>query len=104
MLNADGKSYAFDSRGSGYGRGEGVATVILKRLEDALQDSDPVRAIIRNTGVNQDGRTSGITLPSQESQQMLVRSVYKDVGLDPTETPYVEAHGTGTVAGKFTMV
>ncbi|RTE81726.1 hypothetical protein BHE90_003791 [Fusarium euwallaceae] len=99
MLNDDGKSYSFDERGSGYGRGEGVATLVLKRLDDALQDGDPIRAVIRNTGVNQDGKTNGITYPSAESQEMLTRAVYDQAGLDPKETAYVEAHGTGTIAG-----
>lgn len=99
MLNDDGKSYSFDERGSGYGRGEGVATLVLKRLDDALQDGDPIRAVIRNTGVNQDGKTNGITYPSAESQETLTRAVYHQVGLDPKETAYVEAHGTGTIAG-----
>jgi acyl transferase domain-containing protein len=99
MLNDDGKCYSFDSRGSGYGRSEGVATIILKRLDDALAAGDPVRAIIRNTGINQDGKTNGILLPSSESQEILVRSLYKSIQLNPAEVGYVEAHGTGTVAG-----
>ena len=99
MLNPHGKCYSFDSRGSGYGRGEGAGMVVLKRLTDALHSGDPIRAIIRNTGVNQDGRTSGITLPSQESQRDLIQAVYARAGLRPQDTGYVEAHGTGTVAG-----
>lgn len=99
MLNDDGKCYTFDSRGSGYGRGEGVATVVVKRLRDALEDGDNVHAVIRVSGSNQDGKTNGITLPSAEAQETLMRQVYRNVGLDPQETLYVEAHGTGTVAG-----
>ncbi|KAK2809395.1 Type I Iterative PKS [Emmonsiellopsis sp. PD_5] len=99
MLNPDGKCYMFDSRGTGYGRGEGVATVIVKRLKDALQDGDTVHAVIRNSGGNQDGRTNGVTLPNPDAQEALIRRVYADARLDPHETPYVEAHGTGTKAG-----
>lgn len=99
MTNPDGKCYVFDSRGSGYARGEGVGALILKRLDDALKDGDPVHAVIRNTGLNQDGKTAGIHLPSSEAQVSLMRSVYKAVGLDPRDTIYVEAHGTGTQAG-----
>ena len=99
MLNDDGRCYSFDSRGSGYGRSEGVATIVLKRLDDALLARDPIRAIIRNTGVNQDGKTNGILLPSSESQQALVRSLYDAIEIDPCTVAYVEAHGTGTAAG-----
>lgn len=99
LLSPDGKSYAFDSRASGYGRGEGIATIILKPLEDALRDGDPVRAIIRHTGANQDGKTATITSPNQSAQEELIRSCYRAAGLDPVETGYVEAHGTGTQTG-----
>ena len=99
LLSPDGKSYAFDSRASGYGRGEGIATIILKPLEDALRDGDPVRAIIRHTGANQDGKSSTITSPNQSAQEELIRSCYRAAGLDPVETGYVEAHGTGTQTG-----
>ncbi|KEQ98173.1 hypothetical protein AUEXF2481DRAFT_62731 [Aureobasidium subglaciale EXF-2481] len=99
FLSPDGKSYAFDSRANGYGRGEGVATVILKPLADAIRDGDPIRAVIRETALNQDGRTPTITSPSQEAQQALIRECYQAAGLDPAETAYVEAHGTGTQTG-----
>ncbi|KFH44962.1 Nonribosomal peptide synthetase-like protein [Hapsidospora chrysogenum ATCC 11550] len=99
MLNDDGKSYSFDERGDGYGRGEGIATLVLKRLDDAIADGDPIRAIIRNSGINHDGKTNGISYPSPEAQQELAELVYAEAGLDPRETEYVEAHGTGTQAG-----
>lgn len=99
MMNPDGKCYPFDSRGSGYARGEGVGSVILKRLDLALKDNDPIHAVIVNSGVNQDGRTLGIHLPSFEAQATLAESVYQAAGIDPSETLYVEAHGTGTQAG-----
>lgn len=100
MTNSDGKCYVFDSRGNGYARGEGVVTFILKRLEDALEDGDKVHAIIRNSGLNQDGKTTGLTLPNPISQAALMRQVYRNAGLDPRDTTFVEAHGTGTKAGK----
>ncbi|KAK3688670.1 hypothetical protein B0T22DRAFT_407287 [Podospora appendiculata] len=99
LISKDGKSYAFDSRANGYGRGEGSATVILKRLDDALRDGDPIRAIIRDSGVNQDGRTETITTPSGEAQEELIRACYARAGLDPAHTTYFEAHGTGTPTG-----
>ncbi|KAI9741637.1 MAG: polyketide synthase [Cirrosporium novae-zelandiae] len=99
FLSPDGKSFAFDHRACGYGRGEGVATLVIKPLKDALRDGDPIRAVIRETLLNQDGKTAGITLPSSEAHQALIRAAYKNVGLDPLETAYFEAHGTGTKVG-----
>ncbi|KAI5460920.1 hypothetical protein BGZ63DRAFT_445899 [Mariannaea sp. PMI_226] len=95
----DGKSYSFDHRASGYSRGEGVATVILKRLSTAIRDGDTIRAVVRSTGLNQDGRTPGITLPSAAAQEQMIRDVYARGGLDIAETGYIEAHATGTAAG-----
>ena len=99
LLGADGRSYTFDSRGEGYGRGEGVATVILKPLTDARKNGDPIRAVIRETALNQDGKTATITSPSQSAQEDLIRACYRNAGLDLSSTNYVEAHGTGTRTG-----
>lgn len=95
----DGKCYAFDHRAQGYGRGEGVAVVVLKRLDDALKAGDPIQTVIRETASNQDGRTSTITSPDADAQYDLIRECYERAGLDPLDTPVVEAHGTGTKAG-----
>jgi len=73
--------------------------IVLKRLDDALRDGDHIRAVIRNTGVGQDGKTSGILMPSRSAQESLIRSVYQKAGLDPRDTTYIEAHGTGTATG-----
>ncbi|KAL6796280.1 polyketide synthase [Trichoderma sp. SZMC 28013] len=99
MLNKDGKSYSFDTRGEGYGRGEGIATLVIKRLDDAIRDNDPIRAILRDAAINQDGHTTGITLPSGSAQEALERQVWNNLNLDPLDVGYVEAHGTGTLAG-----
>ena len=99
LLGPDGRSYAFDHRGKGYGRGEGVATLLLKPLEDTLRDGDPIRAVIRETALNQDGKTPTITSPSREAQEDLIHTCYRNAGLDPLDTAYVEAHGTGTRTG-----
>ena len=99
FLSEEGRCYSFDSRGSGYGRGEGVASIVIKPLRDAIANGDPIRAIIRNTAINQDGRTPGLTMPSREAQMTLIQDAYSQAGLDPLLTRYVEAHGTGTKVG-----
>jgi acyl transferase domain-containing protein len=92
MTSKDGLSRSFADGTTGYGRGEGIATLILKPLADALRDGDTIRAIIRGTGVNQDGHTTGITLPNSEAQADLIRSTYCAAGLDFSRTGYFEAH------------
>ncbi|KAH7175533.1 hypothetical protein EDB81DRAFT_673808 [Dactylonectria macrodidyma] len=101
FLSPDGKCFTFDARANGYGRGEGIGVVILKRMSDAIRDNDTIRAVIRGSKVNQDGHTTGITLPSKEAQVANIRSVYKSTGLDFNQTAYVECHGTGTQAGDW---
>lgn len=93
MLSSEGRSFAFDSRANGFGPGEGAGCLILKPLEDAIKAGDPVRAVIRNSGINQDGRTKGLTLPSGPAQEALSLHVYQSAGLDPAETDFVETHG-----------
>lgn len=99
FLSSEGRSYAFDHRASGYGRGEGAACIVIKSLEKALRDGDHIHSVIRQTAVNSDGKTDGITQPSGEAHERLIRDAYNEVNLDPFETDYVEAHGTGTQAG-----
>lgn len=93
----------WDADVDGYGRGEGFAVVVMKRLSDAIQDGDSIDCIIRGTATNQDGRTQGITLPSPIAQTQLIRQTYAKAGLDlskPEDQPqFFEAHGTGTKAG-----
>ncbi|CAG7972082.1 unnamed protein product [Penicillium salamii] len=99
LLGPQGRSFSFDSRANGYARGEGVGTVVAKPLHAAIRDGDTIRAVIRETGVNQDGRTPGITVPSGDAQERLIREVYWRAGLDLEHTRFVEAHGTGTRKG-----
>ena len=104
FLSPDGRCYTFDNRANGYGRGEGIGIVVLKRLEDAIRDNDNIRAVIRGSRVNQDGRTAGITLPSSEAQVKNIRGVYQRAGLSFDKTAFVECHGTGTKAGDWREV
>ncbi|RAK81976.1 polyketide synthase [Aspergillus fijiensis CBS 313.89] len=99
MLSADGISHSFDSRANGYGRGEGFGAVLLKPLSKAQADGDVIRAIVRATGSNQDGRTPGITMPNAEAQADLIRATYRQARLSPSDVTYFEAHGTGTAIG-----
>ncbi|KAF7571242.1 hypothetical protein PtrM4_112440 [Pyrenophora tritici-repentis] len=99
VLSPDGQCFSFDHRANGYGRGEGVSTLIVKPLSSAIQDGNVIRAIVRATGTSHDGKTPGITLPSQTAQAALIRSVYASAHLDMDQTAYVEAHGTGTQVG-----
>ncbi|KAK2600653.1 hypothetical protein N8I77_010173 [Diaporthe amygdali] len=99
VLGPDGKSYSFDHRGNGYARGEGFGTLVLKRVSDAVRDGDVIRAVIRNSSTNQDGKSPGITQPTKAGQAALIRHVYKRAGLDPSVTRFFEAHGTGTQVG-----
>ena len=92
FLADDGCCKTFDSKANGYGRGEGFAAVILKRVDNAIRDGDTIRAVIRSTGVNQDGKTKGLTVPNADAQAALIRSVYKKAGLGFSDTNYFEAH------------
>ncbi|RYP73400.1 hypothetical protein DL771_003668 [Monosporascus sp. 5C6A] len=98
-LSPEGKSFSYDARASGFGRGEGGACLLMKRLDDAIKCGDPIHAVIRNSACNHGGRSDGITMPSRSAQEKLLLRVHREVGLNPTETPVVEGHGTGTKVG-----
>lgn len=98
-LSPDGISHSFDHRANGYSRGEGIGVVVIKPLDKALADGDMIRAVIRATGANQDGRTVDIAQPSQSAQTALIRETYTSAGLSMGPTRYIEAHGTGTPVG-----
>ncbi|AJQ95249.1 non-ribosomal peptide synthetase/type I polyketide synthase [Gynuella sunshinyii] len=99
FLSPEGLSRTYDADANGYVRSEGVGVVALKRLEDALRDGDPIHAVIIGSGVNQDGRTNGITVPSGEAQEQLIRTVCDEAGINPGSLQYIEAHGTSTPVG-----
>jgi len=99
MLSADGRCFAFDDRANGFVPGEGVGAVLLKRLADAERDGDPIHAVIRGWGVNQDGRTNGITAPNPKAQTALLKDVYERFDIDPATIGLIECHGTGTPLG-----
>ncbi|RYO87630.1 hypothetical protein DL762_004174 [Monosporascus cannonballus] len=100
FLSPTGRCHSFDAKGDGYGRGEGFASLILKPVSKAIAGGNPIRALIRSIGMNQDGHTSGgITQPSKDMQVQLIRETYRKAGLDMRHTRFFEAHGTGTAVG-----
>ncbi|MFI0446664.1 type I polyketide synthase [Actinomadura sp. 6N118] len=98
-LSADGRCKTFDESADGYGRAEGCAVVVLKRLSDAERDGDTVLALVRGTAVRQDGESAGFTAPNGLAQEALMRAALAGANLEPGDIQYVEAHGTGTPLG-----
>ena len=99
MLAPDGKCKTFDSAADGYVRGEGCGVVVLKRLRDALENNDPILALIKGSAVNQDGASGGLTIPSGPSQAAVINQALKNAECEPNSVDYIEAHGTGTALG-----
>lgn len=99
VLAADGRSKAFDAAADGFGRGEGCAVLVLKRLSDALADGDAIHALIRGSAVDHDGAGAGLTVPNETAQANVVREALRNAKLTPAEVALVETHGTGTELG-----
>ncbi|MEM7125066.1 MAG: SDR family NAD(P)-dependent oxidoreductase [Chloroflexota bacterium] len=98
-ISADGRCKTFDASADGYGRGEGVGMVLLKRLSDAETDGDTILAVIKGSAVNHDGPSSGLTVPNMHAQEKLIRKALANAQAAPDEVDYIEAHGTGTALG-----
>ncbi|KAI9037118.1 lovastatin diketide synthase LovF [Aspergillus affinis] len=99
-LSPSGVSKTFDAAADGYGRGEAVNAIYIKPLDACLRDGDPVRAVIRSTAVNCDGKTPTITTPSSQAQETLIRRAYQKARIaDLAKTAFFECHGTGTIVG-----
>ncbi|NJA07917.1 SDR family NAD(P)-dependent oxidoreductase [Methylococcaceae bacterium WWC4] len=99
MLAADGLCKTFDAKADGIGRGDGVGLVVLKRLSDALAAGDPICAVIKGSAANHDGRSSGLTVPSERAQEAVLKAALADALLTAADVGYIEAHGTGTALG-----
>ncbi|KAK6950125.1 hypothetical protein Daesc_008451 [Daldinia eschscholtzii] len=90
LLSPEGSCKTFDAAADGFARAEAINVVYIKLLEDAIRDGNPIRAIIRNTGSNSDGKSQGLMTPNGAAQESLMRKVYADAGLAPHDTPFVE--------------
>lgn len=95
-LSPDGRCKSFDAAADGYSRGEAITAILVKPLTDAIREGDSVRAVIRGTAVNFDGRTSNLTIPNVLAQEALMRQAYLEAGLDPQDTPFVEVRVTAS--------
>lgn len=99
MLSKGNKCSSFDNEADGFIISEAVGVILLKRLEDAKRDKDNIIGVIKGWGINQDGKTNGITAPSSISQSNLEKKVYDKFNINPESISMIEAHGTGTKLG-----
>jgi polyketide synthase PksL len=99
ILSPSGRCRTFDRDADGIVISEGVGVLVLKSLRKALQDRDHIYGVVKASGINQDGKTNGITAPSAQSQTRLELEVYRRAGINPERISFIEAHGTGTKLG-----
>ena len=102
FLSKTGNCQTYDNDADGYCRGDGIGTLIIKRLEDAEADNDRILGLILETETNHSSNAISITHPHAETQETLFQKVMDDSGVDPHDVSYVEMHGTGTQAGDGT--
>lgn len=99
-LSPEGSSKSFDASADGYARGEAVNALYIKRLDEAIRDGNPIRAVIRSSAANADGRSrGGMANPNPDAHEVAIRKAYVSAGLEMSQTAMVEAHGTGTPVG-----
>ncbi|WP_205127930.1 aminotransferase class III-fold pyridoxal phosphate-dependent enzyme [Paenibacillus amylolyticus] len=99
MESSDDRARSFDDDSDGTGTGEGVASILLKSLEQAVADGDYIHAVIKGSAINQDGATVGMTAPNTESQTNLILKAWQNAEIEPETISYIETHGTGTPLG-----
>lgn len=103
-VSSDGSCLSFDEDAHGYGRGEGCAIAVLKKLENAMRDGDNIVAILKGSAVAQDGKTSGIMAPNAKAQELVARQALAQAKVEASSIEYVEAHATSTPLGDPTEV
>ena len=99
LFSSDGRCRAFGAGGDGYVPAEGIGAIVLKPLDAALADGDPIHAVISGTAINHVGQVSGFTVPSPAAQSKLINRALQNAGLDVDDISAIEAHGTGTSLG-----
>ncbi len=99
MLSPVGLCKAFDASADGYVRSEGAVVFVLRRMDVAQDAGDKVRSVIVGSGVNSDGRTTGMAMPSPDRQADLLRHMVRELQFDPDDLAFLECHGTGTPVG-----
>jgi acyl transferase domain-containing protein len=103
VLSPDGECKTFDVDANGYARSEAINAIYIKKLDDAVRDGDSVRAVIRSSMINSNGKTQKLAIPSATAQERLIRRAYQRAGIvDPCMMGLFECHGTGTQAGDVT--
>ena len=103
-LSKTGKCRTFDEKADGISISEGLAFLVLKRLEEAERDGDRIYAVIKGAAGSSDGRDKGLTAPRPEGQALALHRAYEKAGFSPNTVELIEAHGTGTVVGDRTEV
>jgi len=98
-MSPSGVCRPFDANADGYIRGEGGGAIVIKRLEDALEQGDRIDAVLAGSAINSDGASNGLTAPNGAAQEAVIRHAMERAGVRPEEVAYVEAHGTGTSLG-----
>lgn len=98
-LSPDGRCKTFDAAADGYSRGEGAGIVVLKKLRDAQRDNDSILAVILASEMNQDGASSGLTVPNRLAQEQLLQKTISKSGRNANSVQFIETHGTGTPLG-----
>ncbi|ETR65974.1 MAG: hypothetical protein OMM_13431, partial [Candidatus Magnetoglobus multicellularis str. Araruama] len=99
MLSPDGRCRTFDENANGYVRGEGVAAILLKPLNKARADGDPIHAVIKSSAQNHGGRAATLSTPNADAQSRVIVNAWERANIDPETISYMETHGTGTSLG-----
>jgi acyl transferase domain-containing protein len=99
MISPSGRCRAFDATADGYVIGEGCGVVVLKRLDDAIRDRDPIHALLLGSAVNHNGLSYRLSAYSGTAQEALIRQALANAGVVADDIDYVEANGTGSLMG-----